>query len=789
MNMSFKKAFADLRSSPGRTLLTLLALVIGLWGVGAIVVAYTVLTADLKQNFLGTRPPHAVLTSKGFARLDLAALRARPEIDSAEFRELSMQRIEVHPNDWIPLWLFGVKDFDRMAVALVANEAGARVPPRGTLLMERDGRLISNLDVGSLARVRAGSQMHEVPVSGIGFDPAQAPATQDHFIYAYVDQPTYADITGEAVHQRLILRWKNVHTEQDVRLALDKTLAYFESLGIPVSRVNVPKLDEHPHQWQLNTLLLLMGSISLLAFLMGAVMVSQLMATLLAQQVRQIGIFKAIGASRGQVLNIYLVMVLSLGLCAGSIGIPLAAISGYAFSSFVAGKLNFAILTQHLPWPVVLGLIAASLLLPVLASLPAIMKGIALPVREALSDHGVAPGAARGAERSRSAPWLPHWFVLAVRNSMRRKRRLAVTALTMALGVAIFSTGFNVRQSLAKLLADMDQTMKHDVQVVLSAPVARESALSPFAGIANVDRVETWNGGIGELQSRLVGADNGLGLVALPHDTRLFRPRLAQGRWLGSSGQPEVVFNQQALDLMGNPPLGSSQRLEVGGKPLVATLVGVVEELDKGKAYVDQAAYDARVNPDHHINSLMFVAKDKRFDRVMALKRDLEAAIASSDLGVLYVMSRAERVKVVLDHLDIILTILTVLSFLVLVVSALGMASATGIKVQERTREIGVMRAIGATPQAIFRLFVAEGMIVSAASILLGLLLAWPLGGAAAVFFGRLMLGESAALRLSFSGAGIAIVLVTTLVFGWIASRVPARRAIQVSTRDALAYE
>jgi putative ABC transport system permease protein len=793
MNMSFRKAFADLRSSPGRTLLTLFALVIGLWGVGAIAVAYTVLTADLKQNFLGTRPPHAVLTSKDFARLDLAALRARPEIDSVEFRDLSMQRIEVHPNDWIPLWLFGVEDFDRMALALVANEAGAKLPPRGTLSMERDGRLISNLHVGSLARVRAGSRVREVPVSGISFDPAQAPATQDHFIYAYVDQPTYADITGEAVHQRLILRLKNVRTGQDVRVALDGTLAYLESLGIHVSRVNVPKFDEHPHQWQLNTLLLLQGSIGLLAFLMGAVMVSQLMAALLAQQVRQIGIFKAIGASRRQVLSIYLVMVLSLGICAGVIGIPLAVGSGYAFSSFVAGKLNFAILTQHLPRPVVVGLAGAGLLLPVLVSLPAIMKGIALPVRDALSDHGVAPGAVRTTERPPAAPWLPrwlpHWLVLAVRNSMRRKRRLAVTALTMALGVAIFSTGFNVRQSLAKLLADLDQTMQHDVQVVLSGPVARERALLPFAGVANVDRVETWNGGIGELQSRLVAADNGLGLVALPHDTRLFAPRLAQGRWLGPSGQPEVVFNQQALELMGNPPIGSRQRLEVGGKTLVATLVGVVEELDKGKAYVEQAAYDALVNPDHHVNSLMFVAKDKRFDRVIALKRDLEAAIASSDLGVLYVMSRAERVKVVFDHLDIILTILTVLSFLVLVVSALGMASATGINVQERTREIGVMRAIGATPPAIFRLFVAEGMIVSAVSILLGLLLAWPLGEAAAVFFGRLMLGERASLRLSFSGAGLAIVLITTLVFGWIASRVPARRAIQVSTRDALAYE
>ena len=62
-------------------------------------------------------------------------------------------------------------------------------------------------------------------------------------------------------------------------------------------------------------------------------------------------------------------------------------------------------------------------------------------------------------------------------------------------------------------------------------------------------------------------------------------------------------------------------------------------------------------------------------------------------------MSQAERSKIIYDHLNIILTLLAFLAMLVLVVSALGMASATGINIMERTREIGVLRAIGATPK------------------------------------------------------------------------------------------
>lgn len=304
-----------------------------------------------------------------------------------------------------------------------------------------------------------------------------------------------------------------------------------------------------------------------------------------------------------------------------------------------------------------------------------------------------------------------------------------------------------------------------------------------------MDRIETWNGGRGELQSRVVATSSGVGIVALPYDTDLLRPRVIAGRWLRISQPPEVVMNQPAMELYGNAAVGSNQSLDIGGDTLRVKLVGVVEELEKPKIYIDQAQCDAFANPNHDINSLMFIARDKGYDKVMALKGDIEAAIVSSDLKVLYVMSQAERVKVIYDHLNIILTTIVFLSLTVLVVSALGMASATGISILERTREIGVLRSIGATPGMIFQLFVSEGMITSVTSILLGLLLAWPLSRVASVFFGKLMLGEGAALRYVFSGEGFAITLVTTLIFGWLASRVPARRAIQIPTRDALAYE
>lgn len=789
MNTKFKKALSDLLINPGRTALVIFALVIGLWGVGSILVTYTILKNDLNENYKRTNPAHVIVTSKDFNRLDLTALRKRPEIESAEFRDLSLERIEVHPNQWIPLWVFGVEDFNNFNLARFYSEKGSNVPGRDAMLIERDGLHVSDLKLGSRARVRVGGRILEVPVTGVSFDPAQAPATQDAFIYAYVDKKTYAAITGEPADRRLIFRLKGVITKQDIETIINGILDDFGRSGIIVDTVRIPKLNEHPHQWQLNTLLFLQGSIGLLAFLMGAVLVSQLMSAILARQVRQIGVLKAIGASRVQVLGIYMTMALIFGAVSSVIAVPLAIASGYAFAEFTARIINFNILTTTLPIHLYVYLIAAGLLLPILLSLPALLKGVNVSVRDALSDYGIGQDANDKKAGLFAKLPLSSTAALAFRNTLRRKKRLAVTVAAMALGVAIFSTGFNVRQALVVLLSESRNSMKHDVQMVLKDQVPLEQALLPFKSVTNVSRIEAWSGGRGRLQTGMVSTRNGIGIVALPHDTDLLKPDIITGRWLKKADELEVVMNQGAMGTFENPVIGGYYSLNIKGKPMKAKLVGVVKEFDVPKIYLDKDQYDALVNPGHLINSLMFVAKDKDFDKVIALKKEIEKALEPSNLGVLYVMSQAERSKIIYDHLNIILTLLAFLAMLVLVVSALGMASATGINIMERTREIGVLRAIGATPKMIYGLFVAEGMVISIASILSGLLLAWPLSIVASSFFGNLMLGNGASLHFAFSNLGFVITLITTLFFGWLASRIPARRAINVSTREALSYE
>ena len=789
MRVKFKKTLSDLLVSPGRTFLVVFALVLGIWGVGTVFVSYFVLANDLNANYQSTNPSQVVFHSNQFEKLNLQQFTEKPEVETAELRDFSLQRIEISPNDWIPLWLYGVEDFEKFKLARIFPETEKIVPDAGTILIERDCKHITKIDVGDSPRVRIDGNILNVKVSGICFDPAQAPATQDAFIYAYTDKSSYQKITGLPNNHRLIVRLNNVHSEEDVKRVSDILAKELNAKGIIISSVEIPKFNQHPHQWQLDTLIFLVGSIGLLAFIMGAVLVSQLMRSVMASQIRQIGILKAIGGSQYQVFQIYITMLLLMGLSAGIIAVPLSVASGYAFSYFVAWKLNFNILTTSLPVFVYVLLFAASLLLPVLLSFGIVLKGTGISVRQALADYGISQKVSLREFKFLKRISDSSSFILAIRNSLRNSRRLAVTIMAMALGVAIFSTGFNVRQSLWNLLANLKSELRYDVQVVLGNQISQEAAFRPFASLQNVKKVEMWNGGRGQIQSKLLSTNKGAGIVVLPYNSELLKLKMINGSWLSSSGEIEIVMNQQACDLYNHPAVGSYVILMIGEKNIKGKLVGIAEQFEKPKIYMDIEKYDSLFNPDHLINSLMFVAGDHTYEKVVELKREIERAIAPTDFKVLYVMSQAERVKIIYDHLNIILTTIVLLSFLVLVVSAIGMASATGINILERTREIGVMRAIGAAPKVIYSLFVMEGMVVSISSILLGLLLAYPLSQLAAIFFGNLMLGKEAILQYAFSPSGFWITLLITLLFGWLASRIPAKSAVQIPTHKALSYE
>jgi putative ABC transport system permease protein len=135
----------------------------------------------------------------------------------------------------------------------------------------------------------------------------------------------------------------------------------------------------------------------------------------------------------------------------------------------------------------------------------------------------------------------------------------------------------------------------------------------------------------------------------------------------------------------------------------------------------------------------------------------------------------------------VLVLFLMIMAVLIALVGGLGMASTMSINVFERTREIGVMRAIGASNSDILRLVIFEGMFIGVLSWLLGTLVAIPIAYVLDYAVGISMLQSP--LNYVFSLDGFIIWLVLVLVIAITASAIPARNAMRLTVREILAYE
>jgi putative ABC transport system permease protein len=136
---------------------------------------------------------------------------------------------------------------------------------------------------------------------------------------------------------------------------------------------------------------------------------------------------------------------------------------------------------------------------------------------------------------------------------------------------------------------------------------------------------------------------------------------------------------------------------------------------------------------------------------------------------------------------NMVIALALAMACLLAAVGGLGLMGTLSINVLERTREIGVMRAIGAADGAVAGVFVGEGMAIGLISWLGAALLALPLSGLLSYAVGVTLL--QAPLSFTFSAVGVLVWLGVVLALSALASFIPARRAARLTVREVLAYE
>ena len=148
-------------------------------------------------------------------------------------------------------------------------------------------------------------------------------------------------------------------------------------------------------------------------------------------------------------------------------------------------------------------------------------------------------------------------------------------------------------------------------------------------------------------------------------------------------------------------------------------------------------------------------------------------------------ISRSEAISE--GHLGPIILILLGIALPLGVVGIIGLASTMSANVLDRTREFGVMHAIGALPKAVRRIVAAEGILLALASCLLAILPTLGLTAVLGAGLGNLFFSAPLPFRISLLAAGIWTTLV--ILGAVLATEAAATRAARLTVREALSYQ
>jgi putative ABC transport system permease protein len=493
----------------------------------------------------------------------------------------------------------------------------------------------------------------------------------------------------------------------------------------------------------------------------------------------------------------YLAMVALLGVVAVLIGLPAGIAFGRGFVGLTAGLLNLRIESFELPWWLFAASIGLGVGAPVLAAFVPIWLAARRTVREAIADHGAAT-------TSKSSGRLFAWMStipmpdaaisLASRNMFRRRGRLLLTSSLLAGSGAMFLTAMNLKAAWERNVAIAVGDSRYDAEIRLQNPAPSDRIAALVSGMPGVAEFESWSSvaaaaarDSGPLitQQYPDGGHGGFVLREAPSGTTLIAHTMTSGRWLVPSDTNGVVLNNLAQALaFRRARVGDSIALDVADRRVLFRVVGITRELlTPGAAYVTPDAFARATHREQQTNA--FRISVTAGTEPNAVTSAIAHRLEHEQIGVKTIISSARFAAAQGGHIYILVYALGFIASIMSLVGFLGLASSLGTSVVERTREFGVMRALGARSSAVMRMVLAEGVMTAALSWLAAWILASPLSNAVGSVLGAIASND---LVLRRTPTALLLWLVIVLVGATAVSVLPARRAARLTVRETLSH-
>lgn len=477
MSIQLQKIIRDLWIYRMRTGLSIFAICVGLVVFGGIATALDALSQSYEQAFRQSNPAQIAMQVSTFESSLLRRVEGIDHVVASDARFLTSNvRVRLVNDEWISLSLHASDDYSTINLHRIFAEPDTigYVPPRGTLWLDRSILQRNDLSSGDFITVQnANGDQYDLQIAGFVNDIIAFPSHLSDQAVAFVSFETLRDMKlamftrpNQATFNQLYIR-TDYPTDAVIEIRSVVKDVEDELLKHGYRVISTEFLtDAPPLETQTNALNILLIISTILSFGVTGVMIANFVSAIVGRQINEIGIMKSLGAVPTQIITMFFIMMVIMGMIAFVLAYPLTGLMAEALNSFLINMIDIDVDSIVVPPNIRIFQFVSALLIPLLASIIPILQGATLTVKETLRNDGNITGG--------FISWLMFLprlvtsnilFQMSMRNIFMKPGRFILTTISLTLPGALFIASFGIETSLRTLDSTLsDSLFSYDIE-------------------------------------------------------------------------------------------------------------------------------------------------------------------------------------------------------------------------------------------------------------------------------------------------------------------------------------
>lgn len=808
MRPSQRKIFSDFTGNLSRSALVVAAISVGLFAIGVIMIVYVCLQYDLTKGFEATNPANIYLMTSPFDRSLIERVSADPDVRdvnggrthtfqtaAADGSQVKLQLQAVHRDEW--------------SVNRLELMEGRLPTEKGEIALERYKFDQYAKTLGDRVTVILGSgKKVDLTVTGIYRDQnVGADSYSQIFLSSGSGIVSEKALRGLELPESWDLLKIVVNGDGNDRAYLDavaeKIANQIEKAGHRIDARTISFASAHPIGDYTDAIVQILFIIGVLIIFLSGSLTYNTLSAILSQQVDQIGAMKTIGAGTRQIIALYMRLIFIYSVISLVIAIPLSMVVGELIRNYLADFLNYRLIRTGIVWEAIAVQIFLGLIVPQVSGVIPVISGARIRIREAISGEirhqRKTPRARKNGQDDRlSGNFLlkrvPRPISLSLRNTFKNPTRLVITLLTLSLGGAIVIATLNLNEMLDRQVDSMSNYYRGDISVVMNEPYRVDQVAAELMGDARVDFIEGWGSGSATLVHQ-DGSDGPEIIINAPQDdTRLSSAKLKAGRWYEPGERDVIVLSERFQFIYPDLQIGDALRMKMYGqeKEIELKIIGFFSLTGKTGGFItfmplttyrEIAGLGARV-------TRFEIRLNEKMDETLlktVVCHDIEQRLDGNGFDVNAVSLNNAFVKDASGGLTTLKAFLFIMAILVAAVGCIGLAGTMSLNVIDQTREIGILRSIGASDRAVMLNVMLEGQLIGLMSWFVGVVLSFPVMRFLGDAIGNAVFGSP--LDFAYTWISYALWLAVSMLISYISCLLPAKNATRLTIQEVLMSE